>query len=121
MAGAAELQALLLSILLFRWRIRLAAGRSASFPLGQLPCSSAQHRHQANRLTAGPSSIPCMQPGEGIMPHEDGPLYHPAVAILSLGHPAVVRFARKRSEGAAAAGAAAAGARDRAGSGGILK
>lgn len=62
-----------------------------------------------------------MQPGEGIMPHEDGPLYHPAVAILSLGHPAVVRFARKRSEGAAAAGAAAAGARDRAGSGGILK
>lgn len=52
-----------------------------------------------------------MQPGEGIMPHEDGPLYHPAVAILSLGNPAVVRFARKRSaEGTAAAAAAATGA-----------
>lgn len=53
----------------------------------------------------------CMQPGEGIMPHEDGPLYHPAVAILSLGNPAVVRFARKRSaQGTAAAAAAATGA-----------
>ncbi|KAL4437805.1 hypothetical protein ABPG77_005717 [Micractinium sp. CCAP 211/92] len=47
-------------------------------------------------------------PGEGIMPHEDGPLYHPAVAILSLGSPAVVRFARKHGEEDAAAAAAAA-------------
>ncbi|KAG2431207.1 hypothetical protein HXX76_009735 [Chlamydomonas incerta] len=37
-------------------------------------------------------------PGEGIMPHEDGPAYHPAVAILSLGGPAVLRFSRKRRE-----------------------
>lgn len=53
------------------------------------------------------------QPGEGIMPHEDGPLYHPAVAILSLEHPAVVRFARKggsevQAQAAAATDAAAA-------------
>ncbi|GLC61181.1 hypothetical protein PLESTB_001728400 [Pleodorina starrii] len=34
-------------------------------------------------------------PGEGIMPHEDGPAYHPVVAILSLGAPAVLRFRRK--------------------------
>lgn len=31
------------------------------------------------------------------MPHEDGPLYHPAVAILSLGSTAVLRFWGKRS------------------------
>lgn len=46
--------------------------------------------------------INAYQPGEGIMPHEDGPLYRPAVAILSLEHPAVVRFARKRGEADAA-------------------
>ena len=37
-------------------------------------------------------------PGDGIMPHQDGPLYYPSVAILSLGSPAVVRFTRKREE-----------------------
>ncbi|KAI3425123.1 hypothetical protein D9Q98_008895 [Chlorella vulgaris] len=47
------------------------------------------------------------QPGEGILPHEDGPLYHPAVAILGLGAPAVVRFAHKRSNTQADADAAA--------------
>lgn len=44
------------------------------------------------------------QPGEGIMPHEDGPLYHPQVAILSLAGPAVVRFAAKRTPAQAEAG-----------------
>ncbi len=34
-------------------------------------------------------------PGEGILPHTDGPLYHPGVCILSLGAPAVIRFWRK--------------------------
>jgi hypothetical protein len=44
------------------------------------------------------------------MPHEDGPLYHLAVTILSLHHPAVVRFARKRDEaGSESAGSAAVG------------
>ncbi|KXZ45946.1 hypothetical protein GPECTOR_49g530 [Gonium pectorale] len=38
-------------------------------------------------------------PGEGIMPHEDGPAYHPVVAILSLGAPAVLRFRRKPRRG----------------------
>jgi alkylated DNA repair protein alkB family protein 6 len=32
------------------------------------------------------------EPGEGILPHQDGPLYHPAVAILSLGASAVMHF-----------------------------
>lgn len=35
------------------------------------------------------------RPGEGILPHADGPLYHPAVCILSLGSPAVMRFTPK--------------------------
>jgi hypothetical protein len=35
------------------------------------------------------------------MPHTDGPLYHPAVAILSLGAPAVIRFWRRPEEGGA--------------------
>ena len=42
--------------------------------------------------------INAYQPGEGILPHEDGPLYHPAVAILSLASPAVVRFSWRRAE-----------------------
>jgi alkylated DNA repair protein alkB family protein 6 len=36
------------------------------------------------------------RPGEGILPHEDGPAYEPRVAILSLGSPAVLRFWRRR-------------------------
>lgn len=31
-------------------------------------------------------------PGQGIMPHQDGPAYFPVVAILSLGSPAVMTF-----------------------------
>jgi alkylated DNA repair protein alkB family protein 6 len=34
-------------------------------------------------------------PGEGILPHEDGPAYHPSVVIVSLGAPAVLRFKPK--------------------------
>lgn len=34
--------------------------------------------------------------GEGILPHEDGPVYHPAAAIVSLGSWAVLRFYSKR-------------------------
>ena len=37
--------------------------------------------------------------GEGIMPHEDGPLYYPGACILSLGGPAVMRFHPKRDAG----------------------
>jgi alkylated DNA repair protein alkB family protein 6 len=32
------------------------------------------------------------EPGEGILPHQDGPLYYPAVAIVSLGAGAVMKF-----------------------------
>jgi alkylated DNA repair protein alkB family protein 6 len=47
-------------------------------------------------------------PGEGILPHQDGPLYHPAVAIVSLGASAVMHFTPHASllDAAAAAGAA---------------
>lgn len=31
-------------------------------------------------------------PGQGIMPHQDGPAYFPVVAIISLGSPAVMTF-----------------------------
>lgn len=39
------------------------------------------------------------KPGQGIMPHQDGPLYHPGVCILSLGSPTVMHFTRKSSSG----------------------
>ena len=32
------------------------------------------------------------EPGAGILPHEDGPIYRPEAFILSLGGPAVLRF-----------------------------
>lgn len=35
-------------------------------------------------------------PGQGIISHQDGPLYYPAVAILSLGSPAIIRFTKKK-------------------------
>jgi len=41
-------------------------------------------------------------PGQGIMAHEDGPLYFPLVAILSLGSSAVIRFTKRRDFGASA-------------------
>ncbi|KAF8572665.1 hypothetical protein K439DRAFT_1643458 [Ramaria rubella] len=34
------------------------------------------------------------EPGQGIMPHEDGPSYHPVVATLSLGSHAVFNYHR---------------------------
>ncbi|GAX80010.1 hypothetical protein CEUSTIGMA_g7449.t1 [Chlamydomonas eustigma] len=34
-------------------------------------------------------------PGDGIMPHQDGPAYYPGVSILSLGAPAVMTFTPK--------------------------
>ncbi|ETW00557.1 hypothetical protein H310_07142, partial [Aphanomyces invadans] len=36
------------------------------------------------------------RPGDYILPHEDGPLYHPLVAIVSLGANAVMSFKRHR-------------------------
>ncbi|CAL1698220.1 unnamed protein product [Somion occarium] len=37
-------------------------------------------------------------PGQGIMPHEDGPAYHPVVATLSLGSHAVFHYYRYREQ-----------------------
>lgn len=39
------------------------------------------------------------QPGEGIMPHEDGPAYYPMVATVSLGAPIVLDVFKKSEEG----------------------
>jgi alkylated DNA repair protein alkB family protein 6 len=39
-------------------------------------------------------------PGQGIMPHEDGPSYHPVVATISLGSHAVFHYYRYSSSGA---------------------
>lgn len=36
-------------------------------------------------------------PGQGIMPHEDGPAYHPVVATVSLGGTLVLDISRKKS------------------------
>ncbi|CAL1581187.1 unnamed protein product [Knipowitschia caucasica] len=41
-------------------------------------------------------------PGEGIMPHEDGPLYHPTVTTISLGSHALLDFYEPLVPGAAA-------------------
>lgn len=38
------------------------------------------------------------QPGQGIMPHKDGPLYFPAVCIISLGSPTVIKFFTERDD-----------------------
>ncbi|KAK2812559.1 hypothetical protein FQN50_001203 [Emmonsiellopsis sp. PD_5] len=37
------------------------------------------------------------QPGQGIMPHEDGPAYHPIVATVSLGAPIVLEMSEKKN------------------------
>lgn len=39
--------------------------------------------------------------GQGISPHKDGPLYHPLVAVLSLGDSATIHFSA-RPDGARA-------------------
>ncbi|KAJ9663182.1 hypothetical protein H2198_000943 [Neophaeococcomyces mojaviensis] len=39
------------------------------------------------------------QPGQGIMPHEDGPAYHPITATVSLGSHTVLDIYRKNEEG----------------------
>ncbi|TGZ79154.1 hypothetical protein EX30DRAFT_365472 [Ascodesmis nigricans] len=39
------------------------------------------------------------KPGEGIMPHEDGPAYEPVVATVSLGGAVVLEVRRKRVDG----------------------
>lgn len=38
------------------------------------------------------------EPGQGILPHKDGPIYFPATAILSLGSPAVMNFHAQKSD-----------------------
>ncbi|CAG9460962.1 unnamed protein product [Pedinophyceae sp. YPF-701] len=43
-------------------------------------------------------------PGQGIMPHEDGPAYHPVVVIVSLGANAILRFYKTRDASTAGAG-----------------
>lgn len=46
-----------------------------------------------------PCVLCCAMTMTVLQPHEDGPLYHPVVLILSLGSPAVLRFWRKQETG----------------------
>ena len=57
-----------------------------------------EKRAWCSSSSASSASSPASPSREGIMPHEDGPLYHPAAAIVSLGSWAVLRFYSKRSE-----------------------
>ena len=41
----------------------------------------------------------CYKPGEGILPHTDGPSYEAKTATLSLGGPAVMTFSATDAEG----------------------
>jgi len=66
-------------------------------------CSSSSASSASSPASPSPpppnhALVNCYASGEGIMPHEDGPLYHPAAAIVSLGSWAVLRFYSKRSE-----------------------
>lgn len=61
--------------------------------LAQL-CQTLHHRLGGQFFTKPPSHvlINSYAPGQGIMPHVDGPSYQPTVGILSLGAPVVFRF-----------------------------
>ena len=88
-------------------RLRLTGVYSAEGEEGELmraSCSSSKTSTSSASASSSASPPPpnhalinCYAPGEGIMPHEDGPLYHPAAAIVSLGSWAVLRFYSKRS------------------------
>ncbi|KIJ64381.1 hypothetical protein HYDPIDRAFT_112387 [Hydnomerulius pinastri MD-312] len=70
----------------------------ASYPdiLGRLKATTAFNSspHQ------GPNHVILNEylPGQGIMPHEDGPSYHPVVATISLGSHTVFHYYSYRSE-----------------------
>jgi len=57
------------------------------------------------------------EPGQGILPHTDGPQYYPRVAILSLGSPCLMRFRPRLAP--AKVGAAAADGGEGEGGGGF--
>jgi alkylated DNA repair protein alkB family protein 6 len=62
-----------------------------------------ERMHQDTR-TYGPHPpnhvlVNAYSPGQGILPHQDGPAYWPGVCILSLAAPAVIRFRRKLADG----------------------
>lgn len=90
------------------------AGQLIAAPLPEwlAQLSGRVHRRLDERFfSKAPSHVlvNSYQPGEGILPHEDGPCYEPYVAILSLGSPAVFRFypAPTTSTAGSARGAAA--------------
>jgi alkylated DNA repair protein alkB family protein 6 len=58
--------------------IRVCAPRAAARAAAHAPAPAPQ--------------VNAYAPGEGILPHQDGPLYHPAVAIVSLGADTVMHF-----------------------------
>lgn len=75
----------------------LAGGKLISVPLPGWLGQLCQNIHTLLGPTIFPKPpshvlINSYEPGEGIMPHADGPCYQPIVAILSLGSAAIFRF-----------------------------
>ena len=66
-----------------------------------LATASANVRASAGDLLPAPINhvlVNEYQPGDGILPHQDSDAYYPAVAIVSLGCDAVMRFAPRRDD-----------------------
>jgi alkylated DNA repair protein alkB homolog 6 len=72
---------------------------AAPFETSQLAALAARVSREAAAAFGGGQAnhvlVNRYLPHQGIMPHEDGPSYAPAAAILSLGAPAVLRFLAK--------------------------
>lgn len=77
----------------------------ATDALGQGGASGSGSRAASPLPAAGLDPVPNhvlvneYRPGEGILPHSDGPAYRPAVAILSLGSSAIMRFVPRVAPG----------------------
>jgi hypothetical protein len=77
-----------------------APSSSNTTTLPQIKHHSHSHSHARTHMhTHAPPPTTTNKNTKHTKPHEDGPLYHAAVAILSTGAPAVLRFWRKRDEG----------------------
>ena len=68
---------------------------TAPLPLWLSQLSSKVHTELGSQFFCKPPShvlVNSYQPGQGILPHADGPCYKPHVAILSLGSASIFRF-----------------------------
>ena len=74
------------------WLGRLADDLVA---VGAFPPERRPNHVLVNHYAPGDDGVRC----EGILPHTDGPAYFPVTATLSLGAPALMRFADRRHDG----------------------